>query len=191
LIFTLLTLFKLAENHLSVPEKQYTSEKVKLPASEEIPNLDLQVINYHRPVFGTFHSKFVVIDRRLALLQSNNIQDNDNLEMMIRVEGPIVDSFYDTCLISWGKPLEPPLPMLNSPAASAPPPSFSTDRGDNVVDANGEQLLPEHTTKNQYYDPGIQLEAKRVNNTVKPCEGETKTQAVTRHLSMCSYQVDY
>jgi hypothetical protein len=32
---------------------------------------------------------------------SNNMEDNDNVEMMTHVEGPIVDSIYDTALITW------------------------------------------------------------------------------------------
>ncbi|KAF4636045.1 hypothetical protein G7Y89_g2043 [Cudoniella acicularis] len=52
----------------------------------------------------------------VAVLQSNNIQDNDNVEMVTHLEGPIVDSLYDIALISWHKRLEPPLPSHNSPA---------------------------------------------------------------------------
>ncbi|OJJ47235.1 hypothetical protein ASPZODRAFT_151760 [Penicilliopsis zonata CBS 506.65] len=169
------------ENHLEVDVKTYVSEKVQLPAPEEIPNIDLQVVNYHRPVFGTFHTKFVVVDRRVALLQSSNIQDNDNLEMLIHVEGPIVDSFYDTALISWGKPLEPPLPMLNSPASAAPMPTTMEDVED--VTETPSQMLPEHTTTDPHYDPSIQLEALRMNDVVKPRDGESRTHAVTRHLN--------
>ena len=130
----------------------------------------------------------MVIDRRVALLQSSNIQDNDNLEMMVRLEGPIVDAFYDTALISWGKALEPPLPMLDSPAASAPPPSLAMAGHANESSAaavNGEGgLLPELTTQDPHYDETIEMEARRVNDTVRPRQGETRTQAVTRHLSM-------
>lgn len=54
--------------------KEATSSKVQLPAPEEIPNIDLQVVNYHRIVVGTLHSKFMIVDRKLALLESNNIQ---------------------------------------------------------------------------------------------------------------------
>ncbi|OBT81150.1 hypothetical protein VE02_10057 [Pseudogymnoascus sp. 03VT05] len=84
---------------------------------EEIPNIDLQVMNYHRPMLGTYHCKYMVVDRKYAVLQSNNIQDNDNIEMMIQLEGPIVDSLYDMALISWHKALEPPLPSYKSPAS--------------------------------------------------------------------------
>ena len=105
------------EPHYIVSEKEFTGKNVKIPPTSEIPNLDLQVMNYHQPMLGTFHAKYMVVDRKIAVLQSDNIQDNDNLEMMIHLEGPIVDSFYDMALISWHKKLEPPLPSLNSPAA--------------------------------------------------------------------------
>lgn len=44
-------------------------------------------------------------------------QANDNVEMMIHLEGAIVDSFYDMALITWSNALKPPLPCLDSPAA--------------------------------------------------------------------------
>ncbi|KAK3318867.1 hypothetical protein B0H66DRAFT_582359 [Apodospora peruviana] len=108
---------QLVEPHYLVSEKTFTGKNVNLPHPSEIPNVDMQVMNYHTPIVGTFHSKYMIVDRKIALLQSNNIQDNDNLEMMIHLEGPIVDSFYDMALLSWNKKLEPPLPSYNSPAA--------------------------------------------------------------------------
>ncbi|KAH8678575.1 hypothetical protein BGZ60DRAFT_468049 [Tricladium varicosporioides] len=104
------------EPHYIVSENEYLGKAVALPAKDEIPNLDLQVINYHRPLLGTFHCKYMLVDRKYAILQSNNIQDNDNMEMMTHLEGPIVDSLYDMALISWHKKLEPPLPSHSSPA---------------------------------------------------------------------------
>jgi hypothetical protein len=177
---------QLFDNHLSVGEKQYADPtgKVRLPPASEIPNIDLQVTNYHLPIFGTFHAKFMVIDRRIALLQSSNVQDNDNLEMLIHVEGPIVDSFYDTALISWGKALKTPLPMLSSPAASADVPSFSTQYSQAESDEDLRPPLPEHTTQDPHYDCDIHQEAQRVNDTIRPREGESKNEAVTHHLSM-------
>ncbi|OAA66761.1 IQ calmodulin-binding motif protein [Niveomyces insectorum RCEF 264] len=109
--------------HYFVSESEYTGPNVRLPAPNEIPHIDLQVVNYHQPLVGTFHSKYMVVDRKIALLQSNNIQDNDNFEMMVHFEGPIVDSFYDMALISWHGKLNPPLPTHNTPAASGGYPS--------------------------------------------------------------------
>ncbi|EPE35377.1 Phospholipase D/nuclease [Glarea lozoyensis ATCC 20868] len=103
-------------NHMEIKEEEYLGKAVALPSKAEIPNIDLQVINYHRPLVGTFHCKYMIVDRKIAVLQSNNIQDNDNLEMMTHLEGPIVDSLYDMALISWSNKLEPPLPSYNSPA---------------------------------------------------------------------------
>ncbi|KAL6232585.1 hypothetical protein BDW75DRAFT_217392 [Aspergillus navahoensis] len=168
------------ENRLAVDEKKYATGKVNLPAAEEIPHLDMQVINYHRPIFGTFHAKFMIVDRRVALLQSNNIQDNDNLEMMVRVEGAIVDSLYDTALISWGKALEPPLPRLNSPAVDAPLPSAQVYINGHVEE-NG--FLPQHTIEDEHYDTDIMAETRRVNGLLTPRNGETRTQLVTRLLN--------
>lgn len=171
------------ENRLSVPEDQYSVGKVRLPATEEIPNVDLQVINYHRPIFGTFHAKFTVIDRRVALLQSSNIQDNDNVEMLVHIEGPIVDSFYDAALLSWGKPLDPPFPLLNSPARDVPIPCHEA-RSPDLASGDASEIFPEHTTSSSYYDLSMAQETQRVNSGVYPRGEESLTRAVTRHLSM-------
>ena len=172
------------ENHLNVHEKDFAGEKVKLPAPEEIPNIDLQVINYHRPIFGTFHAKFMIVDRRVALLQRNNIQDNDNLEMMVRLEGPIVDSLYDSALVSWGRPLGAPLPLLASPARSIPVSSWSGKDLDNYANGSERGSMSQHTPDHPQYDPDFQRETQRVNASLDPQQGISRTQAVSRHLSM-------
>ena len=68
--------------------------------------------NFHRLLLGTFHAKFLLVDRKVALINSNNIQDRPNLEMMQHFEGPIVDSFYETGLHSWYNKLSPMLPCI-------------------------------------------------------------------------------
>jgi len=112
--------------------------KIQLPHPKDIPNVDLELVNYHRPLLGTFHSKFMVVDRKIALVQSDNIQDNDNLEMMAQFEGPVVDSLYETALISWHNELNPPLPCLKTPASEKPPPSFQIDSHAKLFDENGK-----------------------------------------------------
>ena len=87
--------------------------KVGLPTEDEIPNVHLEVINFHRMILGTFHAKFLIVDREMVCLNSNNIQDRPNVEMMIHIEGPIVDSFYDLALVSWAKAMDPPLSLLS------------------------------------------------------------------------------
>jgi len=110
---------------------------IRLPHPDDIPNIDLEVINYHQPVFGTFHCKYMIADRRIAIIQSNNIQDNDNLEIMSQWEGPIVDSFYDMALISWHNAMRPPLPRLNRPAAGQPIPTFDSHSYASLFDQSG------------------------------------------------------
>ncbi|CRK43120.1 hypothetical protein BN1708_008978 [Verticillium longisporum] len=104
--------------HYDVGEKEFTDLQVALPRRADVPNIDLQVLNYHKPMLGTFHSKFMIVDRRIGLVQSNNIQDNANLEMAIQVEGPLVDSLYDMALITWDMNLGQGMPMIKSAAAA-------------------------------------------------------------------------
>jgi phosphatidylserine/phosphatidylglycerophosphate/cardiolipin synthase-like enzyme len=106
------------EQHYFVPEKEYLGQSVNLPKPEEIPHIDLQVMNYHKPLLGTFHCKYMIVDRKYAVLQSNNLQDNDNVEMMTHLEGPVIDSIYDMALISWHKTLDPPLPAAHGGVGS-------------------------------------------------------------------------
>lgn len=124
-------------NHQYVPESEFVGGAVNLPPLKELPNLELEVVNFHRPIFGTFHAKFMVVDRKIAIISSNNIQDNDNLEMMTHLEGPIVDSFYDLSLNCWYNAMHPPLPQLNNPAAKAAIPSFQQESHNTMFDENG------------------------------------------------------
>jgi len=97
--------------HYIIPPSKWSYYNI--PSPEEIPNISLEVHNYHRIIMGTFHVKFLIVDRKLVLLNSNNIQDRPNLEMMSHFEGDIVNSFYDTFLISWWLPFQPNLVCLN------------------------------------------------------------------------------
>ncbi|KAK6508844.1 hypothetical protein TWF481_003610 [Arthrobotrys musiformis] len=87
---------------VAIAEAEWVS--LGLPPSQDIPNVDLEVINYHNFPIGTLHSKFMVIDKRVAVLNSCNIQDNSNLEMMCQFEGPIVHEIWDHALATWGLP---------------------------------------------------------------------------------------
>ncbi|KAG0703755.1 hypothetical protein DFH29DRAFT_914887 [Suillus ampliporus] len=104
----------LTESHVIVDDAEMASDEVMLPKRSDMPGLDFELVNFHQPVFGTFHCKFLIVDRKMALLNSNNIQDRPNVEMMVHFEGPIVDSLYDTALISWFRPMHPPLPLLDT-----------------------------------------------------------------------------
>ena len=68
--------------HQLVPASTFTGEKIKLPHPDETPGIKLQVQNYHVPPVGTFHAKYMVVDRKVALLNSNNIQDRVSLHTL-------------------------------------------------------------------------------------------------------------
>ncbi|KAL2128657.1 hypothetical protein VTI74DRAFT_8860 [Chaetomium olivicolor] len=177
---------QLYEPHYIVPEKEYTSDKVNLPHPGEIPNINMQVMNFHTPLMGTFHAKYMIVDRKVALLQSNNIQDNDNLEMLIHLEGPIVDSLYDMALISWHKKLDPPLPCLDSPAArdgSHPENLHTLVQQQARPTPPPSETLPAHTADDPHYDDDIAGEVARINASLAPRPGQSHLQAVTRLLN--------
>jgi phosphatidylserine/phosphatidylglycerophosphate/cardiolipin synthase-like enzyme len=151
----------------------------------------MEVINYHRPVLGTFHAKLCVIDRKIGLLQSNNVQDNDNLEMMSHIEGPIVNAMYEMLLISWHKHLNPPLPCIQNGATKVSctvenptPSSRNSVSGDFLILRPEQDILSECTSKDPHYDPNIYAETRRVNSQVNPRRGETRQEATARHLGM-------
>lgn len=113
-----------------------------LPTQEEVPNLNIEILNYHRPLMGTFHAKLLLVDRQVALINSNNIQDRPNVEACTRLEGDIVNSIYDHALISWGDALNPPLPCLGTPAPRDPSPSaFVQGEEGNLPSMSQDKLL--------------------------------------------------
>lgn len=93
------------ESHQFVKPATYTSQYVELPSPEEVPNLDLEVMNFHTVMLGTLHTKFCIVDGEIAAVMSNNVEDNANMEMLTHLEGPVVTSIRDTALISWWKGL--------------------------------------------------------------------------------------
>lgn len=121
--------------------------------------------------------------------------------MMTHLEGPIVDSLWDCALISWHHALEPPLPMHDSPAASAPYPTQSEPTFQGIFGGNTEAAgvghsitngttvadLPEHLPGDPHYDPDIASEVKRMQSVLSPRKGETHMNVVTRHLNKATH----
>lgn len=150
------------------------------------------MVNFHRPPLGTFHSKFMIVDRQIATVSSNNIQDNDNLEMMSHLEGPIVDSLWETFIISWHNKLEPPLPCRTTPAAESAPPTYEEESYKALFEADGSFRLPEksvavdlpeHMPNEPHYDDTLAAEIQRMRCTLNPRQGEKYNDAVARHLN--------
>jgi len=190
--------------HQEVKPAAYAGAGVLLPPPEEVPNVDLQVVSMHRFFLGTLHAKFCVVDREMAVVMSNNVEDNDNMEMMAHVEGPVVDSIYDTALAIWSKALVPPLPCLTAPP---PPPVEDNVAGRNETGPGGEPLylargpsreqqsdivaeaeaavpLPEHTPEDPHYDDDLAGEIRRMQSCYAAKPGETRLQAANRLLNL-------
>ncbi|KAM0231425.1 hypothetical protein ACHAPO_008535 [Fusarium lateritium] len=183
--------------HQNIKPKSYTAKMIDLPSPEEIPNIDMEVVSLHRFVLGTLHAKFCVVDRRVAAVMSNNTEDNDNLEMMIHVEGPIVDSIYDTALITWQNGLHPHLPFCDSPPASESGlPSVQRPGYEDTVATHGrlgtvteggnDEATLEHMSDDPHFDEDIAGEVKRMQASYCEKEGETRLQAANRKLNVAA-----
>jgi hypothetical protein len=61
--------------HQRVDAKIFSSPAVGLPSPAEVPGCSIEVQNYHIPPVGSFHQKTVIVDREVALLSSNNVQN--------------------------------------------------------------------------------------------------------------------
>lgn len=193
-----LTVPQIFKNHAEVTPAEQVAKEIGLPATNEVPNIDLEVVNYHRPALGTFHAKFMIVDRKFAIVQSNNIQDNDNLEMATHLEGPIVDSLYDMSLITWHEALNPPLPLLATVSAEVKvPATYDTTFAQRFLDKLGEfhpsavvdavahegRLAP-HVAGDAHYDDDIANEIKRMQSLLVPEPGQSTMSRITAHLSM-------
>ncbi|TVY67391.1 hypothetical protein LSUE1_G007258, partial [Lachnellula suecica] len=180
--------------HQVVKESAYTGKSIQLPAPEEIPNLDFEVISLHRLVLGTLHAKFCIVDRKTAAIMSNNMEDNDNVEMMTHVEGPIVDSLYDTALITWNNHLNPPLPSHRNPATEGGLPTSENeplymDRGtardqQQIAHDGDVSRLPEHMPEDPHYDTTIDGEITRMQSCYSMKPNESLLQAANRQLNL-------
>jgi hypothetical protein len=100
----------LAHFHTILPPSKWA--RFDIPTPDELPSISMEINIYHRMITGVIHSKFLLVDHKIALLNSNNIDDRPNLEMMAHYEGDIVNSFYDAFLISWWIPFQPDLVCL-------------------------------------------------------------------------------
>lgn len=114
-----------------------------------------------------------------------------NLKRRVHFEGPIVDSLYDTALLSWHHQLDPPLPCLSADNKVKAVSAFEQESFKSLFDGNGvlkeehaaSVQLPEHLQGDPHYDSDIAGEVIRVRSTMQPRDGETVSDVVCRHLS--------
>lgn len=193
-------------SHQRMKPETYSSKAIGLPKPEEVPNLDLDVTSLHVVPLGTLHAKFCVVDGKIAAVMSNNMEDNDNMEMMVHVEGPIVDSIYDTALITWNKSVDTPLPP-DSQEGSAPAtesngskpttkkattddePLYlerrrSLNHAELAAAGEAEPNLPSHTPEDPHYDDDIEGEMLRVQSCYSTKPHESRLQAANRLLNV-------
>ncbi|OAQ99609.1 hypothetical protein LLEC1_04887 [Akanthomyces lecanii] len=189
-------LANLSDSHARVKQGSYTGKSIGLPAPDEIPNVDLEVMNLHTIPLGTLHSKFCVVDGKYAAIMSNNMADNDNMEMMVHLEGPIVESVRDTAIITWYEQLKEVPTAVDNAASSSTNSEAATNgtlKPDEALQAVTEihqatdgsaHSLSVHMPDEPHFDTHIADEILRVQGNYHPKPGESFVAAANRVLNL-------
>eukprot|EP01112_Ceratiomyxa_fruticulosa_P005373 TRINITY_DN1599_c1_g1_i1.p1 TRINITY_DN1599_c1_g1~~TRINITY_DN1599_c1_g1_i1.p1 ORF type:complete len:524 (+),score=59.51 TRINITY_DN1599_c1_g1_i1:189-1760(+) len=109
--------------HTQAAVNKKVLDNINVPTLE-CPYLDFEAMDFYRLFLGVLHFKFMIIDRRTLLIFSNNINDKPNVEMCVHLEGDIVNSYYDTFVINWGKKFSTLPPCINDPSPILPDISY-------------------------------------------------------------------
>ena len=62
---------------------------------------DVEIKSVHIPMFGTMHSKFMVVDGSFVVLSSNNVQDRPNMELAVSLKGEVCQGFKNIFFRLW------------------------------------------------------------------------------------------
>ena len=77
------------------------ASKLGFPTPDRLQGLDLRVKSLFFLPFSVLHPKFVIVDRRVALLPSCNVSWETWLECCIKISGPIVIKLLDFWAETW------------------------------------------------------------------------------------------
>ncbi|KIV94996.1 hypothetical protein PV10_02705 [Exophiala mesophila] len=79
-----------------------TWTKLGLPQANELHGIDLRVCRKFFWPLGIIHSKYVIIDRKVAIFPSCNVSWERWFEFAVKTQGPIVDSLLSFHVDFWG-----------------------------------------------------------------------------------------
>ena len=180
--------------HQLIKPSAWHDSPIFLPRPENIPWVDLEVMGLHKLPLGTLHCKFCVVDKKIAAVMSNNMEDNANMEMMCHLEGPVVDSIYDTTLMTWNKTLTPVPPLAKDSAPAMNQAGSIEGKEDGRTQAqiahDGEAVAyqhptgVEHTPEDLHWDRNTADETTRMQACYSCKPGETRLQAANRQLNL-------
>ncbi|KAJ3043933.1 hypothetical protein HDV00_003973 [Rhizophlyctis rosea] len=153
-------------NHIILSDQEVQSDKIGLPNPKELAGIDLQVAVHHNLPLGTLHSKFMVVDGRVAVIGSNNIQDNANLELSCTFQGPIVPNIRMVFLKTW----YPDVDDHNGTILSAATPEWPTEEEWNSF---AGEILERWKAKTGELD--LDVVTRNLNSTYSPTTHATDT----------------
>jgi len=122
-------------------------ERYALPKKKDVPWLDFHVKNYHRGLLGAVHSKMMLIDGRISLLGSKNMDGDTPMEFMFAMEGSVTMAMRSDFQKLWGE--KEILPTVSRPLLQPRPnydvPVILVGRGDSEdISRSGSTYAPQN-----------------------------------------------
>ena len=136
------------------PPSTWTS-KLGLPFPEYLSGLDVQIKSLFFLPFSVMHPKFVILDRKRALIPSCNLSYESWLEGCLHLKGPIVDELLKFWKDTWYKE------DLPAPDISSPPTALANDHREATTQALASShtitLLPSPYHRHPHFRPFIRI----------------------------------
>ncbi|KAF1829074.1 phospholipase D/nuclease [Decorospora gaudefroyi] len=111
LCFSSSSIFQKLFHNQSLTGKTYPSsawvKKLGLPDPSELNGLDIKIKSIFILPFSVMHPKFIIIDRKTAVLPSCNISWEEWFEGAITVTGPVVEQFLKFYRAFWERRQDP------------------------------------------------------------------------------------
>lgn len=112
---------------------------LSLPHPDQLQGLDMQVKSIFLLPFSVMHPKFIIVDRKMAILPSCNVSWEDWFEGAVTLTGPVVSCFVDFWKEFWAQQ-EDRDELINLSAASG---AWELDA---EASRHSQGQLPLHTT---------------------------------------------
>ena len=87
--------------------------KVDLPDPDALTNIELRVKNYHLNTLGALHAKMIIVDGKVLLTGSKNLDGDVPMEFMARFQGPVAFTARQDFLDVWDEPVSDLPPQAN------------------------------------------------------------------------------
>ncbi|EUC45322.1 hypothetical protein COCMIDRAFT_26447 [Bipolaris oryzae ATCC 44560] len=155
-------------------------KKLGLPDPSELHGLNLEIKSIFLLPFSVMHPKFIIVDRKTAILPSCNISWEEWFEGAITLTGPIVTQFLKFYRSFWERKTDDPSPLPSSSSSST-----SSDTPLHLPQPKQLPTLKSHVTLSASQTPTIFLPSPHHRNpTFSPLTSSKTLQAPPTPLNL-------